>query len=109
MLFTTINKWEKKTGLSSINVSIVYTLKSAKTGEILFERDGDLSVSFSSGSGGILSMALDMLSTALTDHVVAARKCNRYVIQDMPEGKYGLNYLQDGGVAVEKPKLKGNL
>ena len=27
VLFTTINKWEKKTGLSSINVSIVYTLK----------------------------------------------------------------------------------
>lgn len=109
VLFTTINKWEKKSGLSYILVDIAYTLKSAKTGEVLFERDGELKVSFSSGGSGLLSMALDMLNTAMTDHVVAARRCNYYVLADMPEGKYGLDYMKDGDVKVGDKKLKGSV
>ena len=109
VLFTTINRWEKKSGLSYILVDIDYKLKSAKTGEILFERDGELRVNFSSGGGGLLSMALDMISTAVTDHIVAARRCNQFVLADLPEGKYGLNYLNDGNVAAGRKKLKDSV
>ena len=109
VLFTTINRWEKKSGLSYILVDIDYKLKSAKTGEILFERDGELRVNFSSGGGGLLSMALDMISTAVTDHIVAARRCNQFVLADLPEGKYGLNYLNDGNVAAGSKKLKDSV
>lgn len=106
VLFTTINKWEKKAALSNIKVDIEYTLKSAKTGEVLFQRQGELNVNFSSGSGGLLGMALDMLQTAATDHVVAARKCNYFILQDLPEGKYAPNFMQDGDTKADKQNVK---
>ncbi|MGN0206877.1 MAG: hypothetical protein ACI4BC_06500, partial [Muribaculaceae bacterium] len=46
VMFTTINGWEKQSGLNYIKVDINYTLKSAKTNEILFERNGELTVDF---------------------------------------------------------------
>ncbi|MCF0204670.1 MAG: DUF799 family lipoprotein [Muribaculaceae bacterium] len=109
VLFTTINKWEKQSALSYINVGITYTLKSAKTGEVLFEREGDLKVSFASSGGGLLGMALDILQTATTDHVVAARKCNYFILQDLPEGKYGLDFLKDGSKGVGQQKVKATV
>lgn len=110
VLFTTINKWEKKAALSYINVDIKYTLKSAKTGEILWEREGDVKVSFSSGNNNsLLGMALDMLNTALTDHVVAARRCNNFIFQDLPEGKYSPQFGNDGNMPAGKPKVTGSV
>ncbi len=110
VLFTTINKWEKKAALSYINVDIKYTLKSAHTGEILWEREGDVKVSFSSGNNnGLLGMALDMLQTAMTDHVVVARRCNNFILQDMPEGKYSPNFGNDGNMPAGKAKITGSV
>lgn len=109
VLFTTINKWEKQSGLSYIVVGIEYTLKSAKTNEVLFYRNGELKVSFSSGSKGLLGMAIDMIKTATTDKIVAARRCNLYVLSDLPEGRYGKKFDQDQDVRAEKPEFKGSV
>lgn len=108
-LFTTINKWEKQSALSYINVGIEYVLKSTKTGEILFKRSGELKVNISSGTGGLLGMAIDMIKTATTDKIVAARKCNTFVLQDLPQGAYHPLFDKDQKVAVGKQELKGSV
>ena len=108
VLFTTINKWEKQSGLNYIKVGIDYVLKSTKTGEILFNRSGELTVNFSSGgSNGLLGLALDMIVTAATDKIIAARRCNLYVLQDLPEGLYGREFDKDQNVKAGKPEFKG--
>ncbi len=109
VLFTTINKWEKKSGLSYIKVGIDYTLKSTKTNEVLFNRCGELEVRFSSGNNSLLGLALDMISTAVTDKIVAARRCNLYVLSDLPEGLYGKQFDKDQNTKVGKQELKGTV
>lgn len=109
VLFTTINKWEKQSGLSYIKVGIEYVLKSTKTNEVLFNRSGELEVSFSSGGNGLLGMALDMITTAATDKIVAARRCNWYVLSDLPEGLYGKLFDKDQNIKAGKQEFKGKV
>lgn len=109
VLFTTIDRWEKQSGLSYIRVGIQYTLKSAKTGEILFNRKGDLTVNFSSGNNGILGLVADMVSTALTDKIVAARKCNALIFSDLPDGMYSPQFDKDRDIAASSPDIKGSI
>ena len=109
VLFTTINKWEKQSGLSYIRVGIEYTLKSTKTHEVLFNRSGELKVSFSSGSNSLIGMAIDMIATAATDKIVAARRCNLFVLEDLPEGLYGREFDRDQNVKAGKPEFKGKV
>ena len=92
VLFTVINKWDKSTIGGKITVDIEYVLKSTATREVLFERKGELTVDTSVNSGGggwgaLIDLAASALSTALTDKVVAARRCNNYVFRDLPEGR----------------------
>lgn len=109
VMFTTINKWEKQSALSYITVGIEYTLKSTKTGEILFHRSGELNVNLSSGSTSLLGMALDVLKTATTDKIVAARRCNEYVLFDLPRGVYHPNFDKDQNVNAGSAELKGRI
>lgn len=109
VLFTTINRWEKQSGLCYIKVGIEYTLKSAKTNEVLFNRKGDLTVSYSSGSNSLLGLALDMVRTAATDKIVPARRCNAYVLYDLPDGQYGLNYNKDQKFKAGKQEMKATI
>jgi hypothetical protein len=109
VLFTTINRWEKQSGLSYIKVGIEYTLKSTKTGEVLFNRNGELEVNFSSGSNSLLGMVVDMISTAAADKIIAARRCNLYVLQDLPEGLYGKEFDKDQNVKAGKQEFKGKV
>lgn len=102
VLFTTINKWSKSTIGSQITVDIEYTLKSTVTNEVLFNRKGELTVdtSISSGGGGgllglVVDMAASAINTALTDKVIAARRCNTFVLHDLPEGRYSATYGKD--------------
>jgi len=105
-LFTIINKWEKQTLLNKITVNIEYIIRSTRTGEILFNRKGELTISEKSSSGiSILDMAANILTTALTDKIIVARKCNNIVLQDLPEGKYGLNYEKDQNVSVGNKEI----
>ena len=109
-MFTTINKWEKQSGLNYIKVGIDYALKSTKTGETLFNRSGELTVNFSSGgNNGLLGLALDMIATAAADKIIAARRCNLYVLQDLPEGLYGREFDKDQNVKAGKPEFKGTI
>lgn len=102
VLFTTINKWSKSAVGSKISVDIEYTLKSAVTNEVLFNRKGELTVDTSvssGGGGGLLGLVVDLaasaINTALTDKVIAARRCNTFVLQDLPDGVYSATYGKD--------------
>ncbi len=109
ILYTTITKWEKKSLLSKITVGIEYTLKSAHTGEVLFDRSGELSVDYSSGNNGLLGLAIDAITTATSDKIVAARRCNKFVLFDMPEGKYSPLYEKDADLKASDKTFKGSV
>ncbi|MDD2951786.1 MAG: DUF799 family lipoprotein [Parabacteroides sp.] len=99
VLFTTINSWSKSALGGSITVNIEYELKSTRTRETLFKRAGQLTVDTSvSDSNILLSLVSSAINTALTDKIVAARRCNNYVLQDLPVGKYSSLNGQDKDV-----------
>lgn len=107
VVFSEINTWTKK-GLG-IETNIRYFIKSAHTGEILFDRSCDLllDLSVNSGGGSALSALIDLaasaINTAVTDHIVAARKANYFIFSDIPRGKYSPYYQKDGDLtAAEK-------
>lgn len=56
--------------------------------------------------GMAISMAETAIKTATTEHVVAGRKCNIYVLNDMPVGKYDANYGTDQNGIAGKPYIK---
>ena len=112
VLFTIINKWSKSTLGSMISVEIEYILKSTTTNEVLFNRKGKLNVDTSIKTGGnnaLLDLAASALNTALTDKVVAARRCNVYVLTDLPEGKYAPNHGKDQSISAGGPVLRGTV
>ena len=106
VVFSVIDSWTKK-GLG-IQTKIRYVIKSAYTNEILFDRSCDLylDLSVNSGTGGALGALIDLaasaINTAATDHIIAARKANYFIVRDIPRGKYSPQYMQDKDVAAEK-------
>ena len=59
--------------------------------------------------GTVVSMAATALSTAMTDKVVAGRKCNAFVLSDMPVGKYSPNYGKDQNLEAGKSYIKATV
>jgi hypothetical protein len=107
VLFTVIDDWTKQSLLNKIDVKIEYILKSTKTGEILFDRKGKISVDCSvTSNGGLLGMALNIISTAVTDKIVAARRCNEIMLYDFPAGKYSPLFGKDMKLPAEKQEIK---
>lgn len=112
VVFSEINAWNKA-GFG-IETEIRYFIRSATTGEIIFDRSCDLyldlqSKSNSSGKsvlGPLLDLAVSVISTAVTDHIVAARKANNFIFRDIPRGKYSPAYLQDKSVVAELKDIK---
>lgn len=107
VVFSVVDRWTK-VGLG-IQTKIKYIVKSTKTNEILFERTCDLylDLQVNSGTGTALGALMDLaasaIMTATTDHIVAARKCNKYIFTDIPRGKYNPNYgLDRETIASEK-------
>lgn len=88
VVFSQIDEWRKK-GFG-INTKIRYIIKSATSGEILFDRSCELYLDLQQNSGGytILSTLADLvvsaISTATTEHIEAARKANYYIFRDIP-------------------------
>ena len=109
IVFSVIDSWTKK-GMG-IQTKIRYVIKSAHTNEILFDRSCDLymDLSIDSKSGGALgalvNLAVSAINTAATDHIVAARKANYYILRDVPRGKYSPNYMLDKDEAAEEKNI----
>lgn len=105
VVFSVIDSWTKN-GMG-IQTKIRYVIKSAYTNEILFDRSCDLylDLSVNSGTGGLLGALVDLtaslITTAATDHIVAARKANYFIMRDIPRGKYSPEYMLDKDVIAE--------
>ena len=110
VVFSQIDEWTKR-GFG-IDTKIRYIIKSATSGEVLFDRSCDLYLNLQQNSGGtsalsqLVDLAVSAVATALTDHIVAARKANYYIFRDIPRGKYSPDYLQDKDVIAEKKDIK---
>jgi hypothetical protein len=106
VVFSVIDDWAKQ-GIG-IHTKIRYFVKSTLTDQILFDRTCDLFLDLSVDSeenngilGALIDLAATALSTALTDHIVAARKANYYIFRDLPVGKYHELYQKDQYYSAE--------
>lgn len=114
-LFTIINEWSKVTLANMITVDIEYILKSTTTNEVLFNRKGVITVDTSIDSGGssALSSLVDLVAsavnTALTDKVIAARRCNIYVLKDLPSGVYSPQFGLDQNTPAGSQVISGTV
>ena len=102
-VFTVIKKWEKSMIGSSVTVEIEYIFRSTKTNETVYHRDATIVVDTRSQTkvggfgllGAIANLATDVISTAATDYVSVARRCNSSALSDMPAGKYSEKHTLD--------------
>lgn len=100
-IFTTIKSWKKSSIGGSITVGVEYLIRSTKTNETLYKREGLMTVDtsvHSTGGGGIgmlVALAATAIKTAATDRIVAGRECTRYILSDLPSGKYAPDFDQD--------------
>ena len=110
-MFTKIKSWKRNNVGGKLTVGVEYILRSTKTGETLYQREGLIKVdrSKSTGLGLIANLVATAISTATTDNVVAGRACTVYVLSDMPEGQYGTMYEQDQGLAAGKSYIKATV
>ena len=100
VMFTIIKDWQRANISGMISVQIEYILRSTKSGDILYSREGKITLdtSLDSGTGGwgiLVDLVATAINTAATDKVVAGRKCNVLVLSDMPCGKYSPDYGKD--------------
>lgn len=112
-MFTTIKSWKRNNIGGKITVGVEYTLRSTKTGETLYHREGLIKVdtSVSSGGFGLLGSLIDIaataISTASTDKVIAGRRCTAFVLSDMPVGVYNKElYGKDQGEPAGKSYIE---
>ena len=109
VVFSIIDSWAKK-GLG-IQTKIRYVIKSAYTNEILFDRSCDLYLDLSIDSdsksvlGALIDLAASAINTAATDHIIAARKANYYILRDIPRGKYSPDYMSDKDIIAEEKDI----
>lgn len=101
-MFTIIKEWNRNNVLGMLTVNIEYILRSTKTGQTLYSREGDITLdtsidsgSQSSGLGALIDLVATAINTAVTDKVVAGRKCTAFVLSDLPAGRYSPQYNND--------------
>ena len=106
VVFSEINTWAKK-GFA-IEANIRYFIKSAATGEIIFDRSCDLVLDLHVKTGGdsalsmLVGLAASAINTAATNHIEAARKANYFIFRDIPRGKYDPLFGQDMDFIAEE-------
>ena len=109
-MFTIIKSWKRNNVGGKFTVGVEYILRSTKTGETLYKREGLIKVDTSVNTGiGIISLVATAINTAATDKVVAGRKCTAFVLSDMPEGKYGTLYDKDQKKLAGKSYIKATV
>lgn len=99
-MFTIIKDWKRSNVGGKITVDVEYILRSTKTGQTLYTREGKIKVDTSvdggnGGLGALVSLIATTINTAATDKVIAGRKCNAFVLSDLPSGKYSKLYGKD--------------
>lgn len=114
VIFSVIEEWKKK-GFG-IETKITYIVKSTHTNEVLFDRTCDLYLDLSDDNyygGGLVgvlaNVAVSAINTAVTDHIVAARRCNQFIFSDIPQGKYRTEHLQDQEAAARDKNIKATV
>lgn len=113
-MFTIIKDWRRNNVGGRLSVDVEYILRSTKTGRTLYRREGNISVdtSINVGGGGIAalaSMVATAINTAATDKVVAGRKCNAFVLSDLPAGKYSAMHEKDSANPAGKSVVKATI
>ena len=114
-MFTIIKSWKRNNVGGVLTAGIEYILRSTKTGETLYQREGLIKVdtSIHSGGGGLLGTLIDIAataaSTAATDKVVAGRRCTLFVLSDMPVGKYSPMFDKDQSQPAGKKYIKATV
>lgn len=115
-MFTVIKSWKRNNIGGKLTVDVEYILRSTKTGETLYKREGDIKVdtSISGGGGGLFGALVNIVGTAIntaaTDKVIAGRRCTAYVLSDMPAGKYDAdNYGKDQKQPAGKSFVKATV
>ena len=114
-MFTIIKSWKRNKLGGKLTTGVEYILRSTKTGETLYRREGLISVDTSvhTAGGGMFGALADLAATAIataaTDKVVAGRKCTVYVLSDMPEGQYGMKFDKDQQLPAGKSYIKATV
>lgn len=114
VMFTIIKNWKRNNVGGKLTVDVEYILRSTKTGATLYNREGEIKVDtrVNGGSGGIgalISLVATAINTASTDKVIAGRKCNAYVLSDLPAGKYSPMYEKDADKPAGKKFVKATV
>lgn len=113
-MFTIIKDWKRNNVGGKLTVDVEYILRSTKTGQTLYTREGNIKVDTSvhGGSGGfgaLVGMIATAINTAATDKVIAGRKCNAFVLSDLPSGKYSKLYEKDSKNPARKKFIKATV
>lgn len=113
-MFTIIKSWKRNNVGGKLTVGVEYILRSTKTGETLYKREGLIKVdtSINSGSGGLgalVDLVATAVNTALTDKVIAGRRCTAFVLSDMPEGKYSPLFEKDMELPAGESYIKATV
>lgn len=114
-MFTIVKSWKRNNVGGKLTAGVEYILRSTKTGETLYQREGKIKVDTSvhAGGGGLLGAVVNAVATAAataaTDKVVAGRKCTAFVLSDMPEGQYGALFDKDQGLAAGKKYIEATV
>lgn len=114
-MFTIIKDWRRSNLGGSITVDVEYILRSTKTGQTLYSREGKISVNTNVNAGGsgllgsLISVVATAVNTATTDKVVAGRKCTAYVLSDLPAGKYSSLFEKDMNKPAGKALVKASV
>ena len=115
VMFTIIKDWRRNNLGGSLSVDVEYILRSTKSGQTLYSREGNISVdtSVSNNGGGafgsLLSVVATAVNTATTDKVVAGRKCNAFVLSDLPAGKYSPMFGKDSNSPAGNSFIKATV
>ena len=113
-MFTIIKSWKRNNIGGKLTVDVEYILRSTKTGQTLYTREGNIKVDTSvdgggGGLGALVSIIATAINTATTDKVIAGRKCNAFVLSDLPAGKYSKLYEKDAKNPAGKKFVKATV
>lgn len=113
-MFTIIKDWKRSNVGGKLTVDVEYILRSTKTGQTLYTREGKIKVDTSvdggnGGLGALVSLIATTVNTAATDKVIAGRKCTAFVLSDLPSGKYSKLYEKDSKKPAGKKFIKATV